>query len=369
MMYDKGMTFYGNRAEQLASYIKEKILSKELSDPLPPSRAWCRDLDVGRPTLLNALKILEHAGLLKTTARGAKIVPGSWMKKPTPSSASAATPKSVKAGVVRLPLTARFLYYGRNYKELQQGSKWFLALSWTLQSHGIRLVLERCNAIRLKAIASHEPHQDELCFLYSLPVPYQRLFVQHQKPAVVVGYAGQDVPLPFVTPDLSNTARHAALRLLRRGFSRLVLINLATREAGIAKCIEAFQSACNEWSHQPVHAEVVRFWNDLDSQRSAIIRLAARTKERCGFIVFYPVSVGMLTTALLQRGISIPGQAEIVAIEHSPEDMSFSVPVTLYGFPAHRFAKAVLGICLRYFETGSLPTAGKIVDLDTPKEL
>lgn len=367
-MLEKGVTFYGNRAEQVASYIREKILSNELTDPLPSSRVWCRDLDVGRPTLLGALKILEHAGLIKTTARGAKIVPGSGKSK-APSGDLRAESKEVKAGKARLALTARFLYYGRNYEELQRGSKFLLALSWTLQSHGIRLVLERCNATRLKAIASHIPNQGELCFLHSLPVPYQRLFVQHRKPAVIVGYAGKDVPLPFVTPDLSSAARHAALRLLRRGFNHLVLINLATQEEGIIKSIEGFNSACVEWTRHAVQTEVLRVWNDLGSQRMAIKRLASRTKEQCGFIVFSPVSVGMLTTALLQRGITIPDQAEIIAIEHSQEDISFSVPVTLYGFPAHRFAKAILSICLRYFEKGSLPSAGKIVDLDSPKEI
>lgn len=361
------MTFYGNRAEQLASHIKEKIISRELSNPLPASRAWCRELEVGRPTLLNALKILEHAGFLQTTARGAKIEPGSWAN--AASSTSGLVPNSVDSGTTRLPMKVRVLYYGRNYKELQQSSKWFLTLSWTLQSHGIRLVLERCNATRLKAIASHAPHADELCFLLSLPVPYQRLFAQHQKPAVIVGYAGPDLRLPFVTMDLNNSARHAALRLLRRGCKRLVLINLAAREEGVLKSIQGFEAACREWPHKPVHAEVVRVWNDLESQRSAIRRLAARTKERCGFIIFSPVSVGILVTALLQQGISIPDDAEITAIEYSPEEISFNVPVTFYGFPVHRFAKAILTICLRYFEAGLLPAGGKIVDLDTPKEL
>ena len=367
MMLQQGMTFYGNRAEQVASYIKEKILSNELTDPLPPSRVWCRELDIGRPTLLSALKILEHSGLVKTTARGAKIIPGGKRKKVSPRVVHTES-KEGKIGRTRLPLTARFLYYGRNYEELQRGSKFLLALSWTLQSHGIRLALERCNTVRLKAIASHEPSQTELCFLHSLPVPYQRLFVQHRKPAVVVGYAGKDVQLPYVTPDLRNAARHATLRLLRRGFTRVVLLNLATREEGITESIEGFDSAGAEWTRTAVKTEVVRMWNDLESQRAAIKRLAARTKERCGFIVYSPVSVGMLTTALLQRGISIPEEAEIIAIEHSPEDISFSVPVTLYGFPAHRFAKAILAICLRYFETGSLPSTAKIVDLDPPKE-
>lgn len=366
-MLQQGVTFYGSRAEQVASYIKEKILSHELTDPLPSSRVWCRELDIGRPTLLSALKILEHAGLVETTARGAKIVRGGKAKEVS-SPAAAAELKDGKMARIRLPLTARFLYYGRNYQELQRGSKFLLALSWTLQSHGIRLVLERCNTVRLKAIASHEPSQTELCFLHSLPVPYQRLFAQQKKPAVVVGYAGKEIQIPFITPDLRNAARHATLRLLRRGFERLVLLNLSTREEGVAESIGGFDSACAEWTRTSVHTEVVRMWNDVESQRSAIKRLAARTKERCGFIVYSPVSVGMLTTALLQRGISIPEEAEIIAIEHSPEDICFSVPVTLYGFPAHRFAKAILAICLRYFETGLLPSSAKIVDLNPPKE-
>ena len=358
---------YDNRAEQVAASIRDKILSRELTDPLPASRVWCRELDVGRPTLLAALKILEHAGLLRMTARGAKIARGRKKSKPD----AMAKPRSlpVKSQAVRPHWKARFLYYGRNYKEIQQGSKWFLALSWALQRHDIRLVLERCNAVRLTAVATNTASHDELCFLQSLPAPYQSLFVQHSKPAVIVGYAGPDIALPYLTTDLSSSTRHAALRLLRRGFRRLVLINLAAREEGVTRSIESFQSACADWPHQPVSTEVVRVWNDLESQRNAIRRLAARTKEPCGFIIFSPVSVGMLVSALLERGISIPKEAEIVALEYTHGEISFSAPVTLYEFPAQRFAKAISTICLHYFETGALPPAGKTVELDPPQEL
>ena len=45
---------------------------------------------------------------------------------------------------------------------------------------------------------------------------------------------------------------------------------------------------------------------------------------------------------IMQLGIFIPAQAEIIAIEHNPEDISLSVPVTLYGFPARPFTKTIL---------------------------
>lgn len=364
MPLQQGTTYYGNRAERVASYIKEKILSNELTDPLPSSRVWCRELDVGRPTLLNALKILEQEGLVRTSARGPKITSG-WERKKMASQVARATPRRAKANGIQPAMAARLLYYGKSYEELHRGSQFLLALSWTLRNHGIRLVLGRSNTVRLKAIASHASNHGELFFLHSFPVPYQRLFARQKKPAVIVGYAGHDVRLPSVTPDFRNAARHATLRLLRRGFSHVVLINLATHEEGITK---SFKLACKEWERQPVLSEVVRVWSDLESQRFAIKRLAARTKEPCGFIVFSPVSVGMVATALLQKGISILDQAEIIAIGHSVEDIAVSVPVRLYGFPAYRFAKAVLGICLRYFETGSLPTMQKIIDLDPPKD-
>lgn len=334
---------------------------------MPSSRAWSRELDVGRPTLLNALKILEHEGLLKTTPRGTEIVTGRSKRR----SASGGTSRTAanKKPLTQRPLVARFLYYGRSYQELQQGSKWFLALSWVLQSHGIRLALERCNSVRLRSIAEQPPNPNELCFLYSLPVPYQRLFVRRGRQAIVVGYAGEGVNLPFVSPDLTSSARHAALRLLRQKFKHLILINLATREEGVARSIEGFQSACDDWPHQPVHAEVVRVWNDLESQRSTMARLARRIKDPCGFLVFTPIPVGLVATALLQRGISIPDQAAIVAIEHAVDDVSLSVPITLYPFPSHRFAKVILSTCLRYFETGAVPTAGRILELDAPKEV
>lgn len=367
MSYTPGMMSYDNRAEQVAASIRDKILSRELTDPLPPSRVWCRELEVGRPTLLAALKILEHAGFLHMTARGAKIARS--RKKSKTGSTAKPSPSPAKNHAARPHWKARFLYYGRNYKEIQQGSKWFLALSWALQRHDIRLALERCNAVRLTAVATNKASHEELCFLQSLPAPYQSLFVQHGKPAVIVGYAGQDVALPYVTPDLSNSTRHAVLRLLRRGFRRLVIINLAAREEGVTRSIDSFLTACADWPHQPVSAEVVRVWNDLESQRSVIRRLAARTKKPCGFIIFSPVSVGMLITALLERGISIPKEAEIVALEYTHGEISFSAPVTLYEFPAQRFAKTISSICLHYFESGELPNAGKIVDLDPPQEL
>jgi DNA-binding LacI/PurR family transcriptional regulator len=352
-MYQRKMHFHSGRAEQLASFLRDQILSGELANPLPSSRVWCRQLNVGRPNLLRALQILEHAGLVRITARGTMLT-SRGKKKGNPSPA---TPHRV----------ARILFYGGSYTEPQSYSKWIFMLSDALQNQDIRFSLERCCAKRLRTIATQERRADELHFLLSLPVAYQQLFVESKNPAVILGYAGEGISIPFLTSDLANSARHAAMRLLRKGFKRLVLINVSNKEVGVAKSIESFKLACNQWPHQPIRAEIVRVWTDTVSLRLAMEKLARKNDESCGYIVFAPVPIAMLATTLLKQGISIPDQAEIVAIEHTTDEARLSVPVTLYGFPSSRFAKMVLEISHHYFETGKVIQTGRVLDHAAPK--
>lgn len=347
------MLFHHGRAEQLASFLRDQILSGELSNPLPSSRVWCRQLNVGRPNLLRALQILEHAGLASITARGTILTPHGKKKK-----------NSLIAAPHRV---ARILFYGGSYSEPQSYSKWIFMLSDALQNQDIRFSFERCCGKRLRAIATQERRADELYFLLSLTIAYQQLFVESKNPAVILGYAGEGISIPYLTSDLANSARHAALRLLRKGFKRLVLINVNNQEVGVVKSIESFKVACSQWPHQPIRTETVLVWTDTVSLRSAMEKLALKHDEPCGYIVFAPVPIAMLATALLTKGISIPDQAEIVAIEHTTDEARLSVPVTLYGFPSSRFAKMVLEIAHHYFETGKVIQTGRVLEHAAPK--
>jgi len=340
--------FHQGLAEQLTRFLRDQIVQGELSNPAPSTRVWCRRLGVGRPSLLQALKVLETEGLVSVTSQGVRIQPAAKIAKKSNSEQR----------------VARLLFLGRNYPDLHQCVRWLFLLLEGMQYHGITLSIERCSAQRLRTIASQKSKRGELCYLVSLPASYQRLFLENRKPAIVFGYPDKGVALPYVTTDLGSSVRHATQSLLRRGYKNILLISSANQEAGVVESIERFNMACAGWKDQPVRGHVELVWNHPESLRDSIANIVAKVKGPCGIIVFPPVPLSLLVTTVLKRGLSIPDQVEIVGIEYFPEDARLGVPVTLYSFPTQRFVKDILQATLHYFETGKVAALKRQVLLE-----
>ena len=67
----------------------------------------------------------------------------------------------------------------------------------------------------------------------------------------------------------------------------------------------------------------------------------------------------MLVTALLERGIAVPGQVEVVPIWPSLATINLGPPLLYYPVPSERFIKEVVAVTERYFESGQLPPVHK----------
>jgi DNA-binding LacI/PurR family transcriptional regulator len=241
-------------------------------------------------------------------------------------------------------------------------------LSELLQSHGIQLTLEYCSLARLKTIAAQPSRSFELLCLLSIPIHYQSLFLRRKIPPLIMGLGDPKLSLPFITNDLHSSTRHATLSLLRRGFKRIVMLNIESKAAGVAQTVETFRKTCETWTHPLSHVEEILIWNDFLSMQIAFERLAAKIKgDPYGILVFSPLSVGILVTSLLQRGIAIPKQVEIMAMEHQEETLRFSVPITHYASPAVRSAKELLHVALHYFETGTVQLVQKMLPMKVNK--
>ena len=339
------MNYLRDRSEQLAGFLREGISSGEYAVPLPSTRVWCQQLGVGRPTLLRALQILSSEGFLVMTRRGAVLSP--------------VQPDS-KKGIPTNPKVVRILTHDNSggYFDLE-----IIRLSEQLQTHGIRLVVESCNLPRLKAVASQPGHARELCCLLSIPVSYQKYFAAKRQSTLVMGFTNSEVSLPFLTPDLNGSTRHATNSLLRQGFKHLVMLNQSSKTAGVAQCVQTFKDTCKNWRSQPVRAEVQLIWNEFASMRTAMRRLVTKLTEPCGIVIHAPISLGILVTALMQKGFAIPGQVRIMALEYRLEEVQFSVPVTHYAVSTEHYAKEVLHAALHYFETGKLPEVRKALPM------
>jgi hypothetical protein len=86
-------------------------------------------------------------------------------------------------------------------------------------------------------------------------------------------------------------------------------------------------------------------------------------KQRQGILVLPPVSVGLLITTLLARGVPIPERVEVMVIGSYPESVCIHPPLAHYPFPVAAFVKAITIAAARCFETGSLPGLRKVVPM------
>lgn len=341
--------FRRKRAENLADYLRERIRNGELANPLPTTRIWCGQLGVGRPSLLKALKALEHEGLVTVGSRAVMLNPQ--------------TRRGRKAG----PRILRILYFNRNAPNLRRDSEWVSRLSERLSTHDIHVAVESCSITRLRALA-RDAASEELCVLMATPPEYQRLFQESGKAAFIIGYPGEGIELPYLTGDLDSAVRHATQTLLRRGFARVVMVSSSHKAAGVPRSVEAFRVACAEWPHQPIRGEVAMMWKDITSMRTGLKRVAGRITGRCGIVICSPISAGVLISSLLEAGIKIPKQAEIMAIEHLSEEVQFSVPVTRYAFPREQCIKQLVEVAREYFDTGEVPKVRRRLALNVTAE-
>ncbi len=338
------MNFMRSRAEHLADFLREQIHQRQLPEPLPSTRVWSKQLGVGRPTLETALRQLSREGILSITPRGSRLRLERIQKFRSTHMARQ---------------MVRILYRARDFPESQSFMAWIAPLSDRLHFHGIQLTVEKCSDAKLRTIAHAKSRPDQLVFLLGMAGAYQRIF-EHSRHAVLV--LGEPLPggtLPFLTDDQNGAVRHATQRLLRRGFSRISLVIAKLTSPGIRQTISLFLSTCSQWPHQPIQPHVTQAPLDLESLRQAFIRLATRIRGKWGFVVVAPVPVGMLMTAILQRGLAIPRDVELAAVLHGREALQLCPAPILYSSSTQRTVTGLVKAALHYFETGRVPALRK----------
>lgn len=180
--------FLRSRADQLAEYLRGCIARGELREPFPNIRALRSKLGVGLHTLEMALRILERQSVLRIRPRqGIQILRGSVAPPNVPQ------PDSTRV--------VRWLYYGRDFPDMSAAAEILLSVSERLLVHGIRLNVEKCDAVRLKAIQRAGENMNEMLLLVSLTEPHQRLFADFRKSALILGLPFPGVRLPYVSVD------------------------------------------------------------------------------------------------------------------------------------------------------------------------
>lgn len=342
-----------SKPAQLAEYLRAAIHDGGLSEPLPGIRGWSRQLGVSRRTLTAALQTLQREGWLTLHPRGARL-----NAKP-PAAKAPAAPSA--------PRRVRWLIDGTYRHHLTSQHRTFDLLHERLRLRGIDLKFELCPPARLREVARRAPVPNELLLLGSLPPAYQKLFAASRQPALVLGEVAAGLELPFVNTDQAGAVRHAAFRLLRRGCTQLKLVHIKSAAAGVRSARDAFQKAGAEWSSGPVATQAIGTDLDLTSLLGAMRRLTTSIKGRTGVLVLSPVPIALVVTALLQHGIAVPDQAEVVALLHAPEALHLCPLPAAYAWPLVAVVRHVTQAAETFFATGSLPPGGKLLTAEEAK--
>jgi hypothetical protein len=337
---------------QLAEFLRQSIRHGKLAEPLPGMRLWSRQLGVSRRTLDSALRILRDEGLLTMHPRGARLNIG---------------PNQSTANPVQSPRRVRWLIDGSYRHHLHGQHQTFDLLHERLRLRGIELKSEICTPVRLREIARQTPVANEFFLLGSLPPTYQRLFAATAKPVLVLGEVSAGLDLPYVNSDQAGAVRHAAFRLLRQGCTQLKLIHVKSAAVGMRSAQTAFRQACSEWTRASVNGQLIATELDLTSLLVAMRRVTGQIKQRTGILVLSPVPIAMVITALLQHGIAVPAQAEVVALLHSTESTHLYPPPPAYEWPMAAIVREITRAAEHFFNTGTLPPGGKLLTAEMAK--
>lgn len=338
------MSFLRSRAEQLADYLRGCIARGEVVEPLPSIRDWSARLGVGRGTLEQALKLLHNEGFLRILPRKGIQIAAARVDQP-------------KADVAPL---VRWIFHGRDFPDLSALREMFEVVLVKLSAHNIRLRVEKCDDARLRAIHASGENPNELLLLTSLPRKYQELFSDFRRSAMINGLPADGVDLPFVSIDVLPAIRHAVHRLARRGYNRVILV---LKEGSRQPLREALELFCRE-APRPIVGEVIFLPMELKAQSDAARRWSEKIKARTGVLAIYPVPASVLMTALMKRGLDVPGQVEVIAVNTTLQGIRV-VPVPIYyPYPVEAIANILCRAATRYFERGTLPPLRRMVPLE-----
>jgi DNA-binding LacI/PurR family transcriptional regulator len=197
--------------------------------------------------------------------------------------------------------------------------------------------------------------------LASVPPVYQRLFAESGKSVCVLGEVAPGLALPFLNVDQSAAVRHATFRLLRHGVQEVVLVHIDADTAGIRSALKSFRAACAAWPKQRVLGHLVGTTLDAASLATVARRLGGGVRDKTGYIVLAPVPVGLVVTALMHHGISIPRQAEVAALFHPAEAVKLHPPPMYYPFPADKIVRQLTDVTAQFFDTGRVPDVKKTI--------
>lgn len=340
-------------AEQVVEILRKGLDAGEWSQQLPSERSLSRQLQVSRPTLRAALKLLHREGLVKMKhGRQTQIC----LSPRGPMTRRNIRGTSRQVGV----LSFRCFFSSFNsmflkQMELQLRMRGYI-MEWHVEGHPD----DRSTRQRLENLLSRSSHACWL--LVACPYQIQRLFKKAGIPALILGTCWPDIDLPSIDVDYRAIGRHAAQTFLRYGHRRIVMLAPESPLAGDLNGEQAFHEVLRLHPQGPEFpSAVIRHNGSVHAITKILNRLFRIRRPPTGIFVSRPLYALTVATYLMSKGIRLPADVSIIARDTDVFFGNLMPSLACYVYDADVFVNRHVRAVIQFAHAGTLRSRSMLI--------
>lgn len=340
---------------QVAEILRKGLKCGEWAQRLPAERFLSRQLQVSRPTLRAALKLLCREGLVEM-----KHGQRTQIRSPSRSRITRRISGGIsrRIGVLSCQHPESFSSSSGDFfrhLELQLRVAGF-EMNWYVELNAD----SRGAHQRLGNLLSRSSHAGWL--LVACPSQIQRLFKKAGVPALILGTCHPGIHLPCIDVDYQAVCRHAAQTFLGYGHQRIVMLAPKGQLAGDLVGQQAFEQVLSSHSQAQLKPPfVVRHDGTVDDILRTLDRLFRSQHPPTALFICLPLHALTVATGLLGKGFRLPADVSIICRDTDDFLRNMIPPLSCYVCDTDVFVNRHVRAVIQLVNAGTLASKSVLI--------